>query len=412
VTQLLLDPVSGIAGDMFVGALLDLGASFEALRVGLESLQLDGVTVSREPVDRGPLRATLFRVDLGPHPEHHPHRTLRDVRDVLARGDLPERVRRRADAAFELLAHAEAKVHGKTVDTIHFHEVGALDAICDVVGVCLALENLNVAQVHVGTLPLGSGQVHTEHGLLPVPAPATLECLTGFDLHFGGGEMELVTPTGAALVASLCDGPGLPSRLRVRRIGYGAGTRDRPDVPNVLRAVLADDPDPGDEGAVVELATNVDHLAPTVLARASERMLEAGALDVTIVPATMKKGRPGHVFTVLVPADRAAVVEQLLFAETGTLGVRRRAVTRSVLARESLEVATAYGAVHVKCGRSGDTLTSAVPEFEECRALADAADVPITWVIEAATAAALHLRSTGPAVRDGDSSPDSVPSAS
>jgi uncharacterized protein (TIGR00299 family) protein len=424
LSDLYLDPFSGVAGDMFVGALLDLGASFERLREGLRRLPLEGWSVAAHAVDRGPLRATHFVVTLeGEHePEHrhehehgdhdhthhhdhphehhpthdHPHRTLGDVRAILEAGDLPERVFLRALAAFELLARAEAKVHGKGVDEVHFHEVGAVDAICDIVGVCLALEDLHVDRVFVGTLPLGEGRVHTEHGPLPVPAPATLECLAGLDVRFGGGTGELVTPTGACLVASLAGTSGLPGDFVVRRVGYGAGTRQRQDVPNVLRAVLGETSAAPASDPMEELATNVDHLPPTLLAHTAERVLAAGADDVTVTPCTMKKGRSGHVLTALVRRSRRAAVERVMFEETGTLGVRRHVEQRTILEREIVAVETPYGSIRVKCGRFGDAETSAVPEFDDCRSAAAEHGVPLQRVTAAAAAALAAMRGALP----------------
>jgi uncharacterized protein (TIGR00299 family) protein len=268
-------------------------------------------------------------------------------------------------------------------DTVHFHEVGAVDAICDIVGACLALEDLGVERVFVGPLRVGSGFVKCEHGSMPIPAPGTLGCLAGFDVRFEEGRGELVTPTGACLVASLAK-PGLPPGFVVARVGYGAGTRDPQDVPNVLRAVLGDVPSGGDAETIWELSTNLDHVAPTVLAVAVDAALAAGALDASVVACTMKKGRPGHLLTALVPASRREAVEAAIFSETGTLGIRRVAVERTVLPREFVEVDTAYGVIRVKVGRLGGRVTSCVPEFEDCRAAAERAGAAVTDVIDAA----------------------------
>jgi uncharacterized protein (TIGR00299 family) protein len=425
VTDLYLDCFSGIAGDMLVGALVDLGADFEKIERGLAKLGVTGYRLERRAVTRGAIAATKFEVILdghdGPDPgavhahehphdhehghhhdhdhphghahdhghEHHhaPARGLREIGHIVETADLPPRVKSRAMAAFRLLAESEGKVHGKPPETVHFHEVGAVDAICDIVGACIALEDLGVERVFVGPLRVGSGFVQCEHGKMPVPAPGTLGCLAGYDVRFEEGRGELVTPTGACLVGSLAK-PGVPPGFVVGKVGYGAGTRDPHDVPNVLRAVLGDATAVGDVETVYELSTNLDHLAPTIVAVAIDTALAVGALDAFVVPCTMKKGRPGHLLTVLVAASKRDAVESAIFAETGTLGIRRVVVERSVLAREHVTVDTSYGVIRVKIGRHRGCVTSCVPEFEDCRAAADRAGAPVAAVIEAARAAA------------------------
>jgi len=425
VTDLYLDCFSGIAGDMLVGALLDLGADFGNVERGLATLGVSGYRLERRAVRRGAIAATKFDVILdghdGPdpgavhdhghshghdhdhhhhehehehehhdHPHEHPHapsRGLKEIAHLVESADLAPRVKSRAMAAFRLLAAAEGKVHGVAPEVVHFHEVGAVDAICDIVGACIALEDLGVERVFVGPLRVGSGFVKCEHGKMPVPAPGALGCLAGFDVRFEEGRGELVTPTGACLVGSLAQ-PGLPPGFVVGKIGHGAGTRDPHDVPNVLRAVLGDAPHAGDAETVYELSTNLDHLAPTLVAVAVDAALAAGALDAFVVPCTMKKGRPGHLLTALVPASRRDAVEASIFAETGTLGIRRVVVERSVLAREHVNVDTSYGLIRVKVGRLAGRATSVVPEFEDCRAAAERAGAPVAAVVEAARAAA------------------------
>lgn len=425
MTDLYLDCFSGVAGDMLVGALLDLGASFESVRDGLARMRVEGYRLERRAVRRGAIAATKFEVILDGHEghdpgafhrhEHHhghghehghdhddhghdaphahdhshhaPSRGLREIADLITAAGYAPRVRDRALAAFRLLAEAEGRVHGMAPEAVHFHEVGAVDAICDIVGACLALEDLGVDRVFVGPLRAGSGFVQCEHGRMPVPAPGTLGCLAGFEVRFEEGRGELVTPTGACLVGSLAK-RGIPPGFVVERVGHGAGTRDPADVPNVVRAILGRAPDGGDAETVFELSTNLDHVAPTVLASAVDAAFAAGALDAFVVPCTMKKGRPAHLLTALVPASRREAVENALFAETGTLGIRRVAVERTVLEREHVTVDTSFGAIRVKLGRSRGRVTSCVPEFEDCRAAAERAGAPVAAVIDAARAAA------------------------
>ncbi len=420
---LYLDCFSGIAGDMFVGALIDLGAPFETIRAGLERLGPmgpGGFEVGVREVERGAIRATKFDVRVAGHvadsPEHvdHQHghhhadhadplraahgpqagaadlpaRGLREVRALIEPADLPDTVKTRALAAFSLLAEAEGRIHGRPADQVHFHEVGAVDAICDIVGVALALDALDVQDVRVGPLRVGSGFVQCAHGKLPVPAPATLECLTGFDVRMDAGRGELITPTGACLLAALATPiisatGGALGEFRVERVGYGAGTRNPEGVPNVLRAVLGETPE-SDAEPLMELRTNVDHLPPNVLAAGLESVRAAGALEVFTTPCTMKKGRSGHLITVLVPASRRADAETALFRETGTLGIRAFPVTRSVLSRAFETVATPWGAVHVKLGRHRGRVTSREPELEDCRRLAGEHGVAVADVVAAA----------------------------
>ncbi|MHC4923028.1 MAG: nickel pincer cofactor biosynthesis protein LarC, partial [Planctomycetota bacterium] len=271
-----------------------------------------------------------------------------------------------------------------TPEEIHFHEVGALDAVADVVSAAAALHDLGIDDVRCGPLRCGSGMVDTEHGRLPVPAPATLELLSGFDLRLQEGEGELVTPTGAAIVAALAK-PGAPAHLRPVATGYGAGTRDGGAIPNCLRAVVARSP--GSGGEAWELAANVDDQTAEVLARTVDRLLSAGALDAWTQPLGMKKGRPATLLGALVPEEALSEVEDLLFREAGTLGVRRHRVARSTLDRDSEEVETSYGTVSVKVGLRGGEALVASPEYEDCLARAEEHGVAVREVMEAARAA-------------------------
>ncbi len=428
-----LEPFSGIAGDMTVGALLDAGASFDAVRDAVAAIPVEGIEVSARRVTRGVLACTKFEVrvhgevegppadprpahdpdgehghhhdhghdhDHGPsgHPHHgpagrdhgdHPHRPHAEVRDLLVRAALEPGVRDTALAIFERLAAAEARVHGTDPETVVFHEVGALDALADVVGTAAALDALGIREVFCGPVRTGSGFVRVAHGRLPVPAPATLECLLGFDLRLEEGAGELVTPTGAAILAALAT-PRPPAEFRAERVGYGAGTRDGGEVPNCLRATVGRTPDPALEPAVLELAANLDDQTGQVLARAVEALLAAGALDAWTETASMKKGRPGVVLRALADEVRAPEVESVFFAETGTLGVRRHRVERTVCERVLVPVETPYGSVRIKVGSVGGRVVSRAPEYDDCRAAAEARGVPVRLVLDAARAAAAN----------------------
>jgi uncharacterized protein (TIGR00299 family) protein len=381
VKTLALDPVGGIAGDMLIAALLHLGAPRAALDEGLRKLNLP-VTVEAAPVSVSGIGA--LHVQVKAPDEDHVHRPFREIRDLLARAGLPEGATRRAQAAFALLAAAEAKIHGVPVEEVEFHEVGALDSIADVVGAALLLEALAVERIVALPPPAGAGTARTAHGLIPLPAPATLEVLRGRALR-PSGPGERTTPTGAAMLAAWTEeAPALPE-MSLEAVGYGAGTKRWDDAPNLLRAVLGEAASLGDEAWVLE--TNLDDLSPQLAAVALEAALKAGALDAWIAPVTMKKGRPGHLFGALCTGETRAAVEAVIFRETSTLGIRATPVSRTVLAREWVAVETPYGSIRVKVGRSQGRICNVQPEFDDCREAAERHQVPVKEVQAAALSA-------------------------
>ncbi len=369
---LFLDCQAGAAGDMWVGALLGVGLEWQLLADAVASLGLQGVRIRRETVDRAGLAATRFAVEVDPA-RRRTHRHLPEVLEVVARAAIPDRARERAAAVFQRLAAAEATAHGVAVEAIHFHEVGADDALVDVVGACMGLEALGVQRVYASAVEVGSGTVRCEHGVLPVPAPGALHCLEGLPLTRGGAPGERTTPTGAALLRELVD--EFEPRLRYvpRSVGLGAGARDDPGFPNVLRATLGDAADAPRGRAtdiVVELSCNLDTATGEQLGWLVDEALRQGALDAWVVPATMKKGRPGHVLSVLVdPADRAALTG-LLLAESSSLGVRAQVLERAVLERWEEVRETGWGPVRFKCARLPDGREIARPEHDEVVRLA------------------------------------------
>jgi pyridinium-3,5-bisthiocarboxylic acid mononucleotide nickel chelatase len=396
VTVLALEPVGGIAGDMMLAALLHLGAPRAALDDGLLALaeasgavDLRGTRVVAEPVEVSGIRA--LRVDVRVPPEvrdREPHhRPWRAIRDLLGRARLPERARELALLAFTRLAEAEGRVHGVTAEEVEFHEVGAVDAIVDVVGSALLVSALAPARIVCLPPPSGGGTARAAHGPIPIPGPAVLEVMRGRALR-PSGPGERTTPTGAALVAAWTESAESLPELSVQAVGYGAGTRRWEDAPNLLRAVLgvAVRGQPGG-GAGWVLEANLDDLSPQLVATALEAVLAAGAADAWIAPVTMKKGRPGHLLGAVVPEAARAAVEEALFRETSTLGVRAHRVERSVLDREVVEVATRYGPVRVKVGRRGGAVLNAAPEFEDCRLRAKEHGVAVKEVLAAAIAA-------------------------
>ena len=359
---------------MLVGALAGAGADRQALVSALDSLGT-GAAMRFEEVKRCGIGATKFHVDTV---ETRSHRHLPHILKMIeAAPALPERTKRNASAVFRRLGEAEAAVHQVPIEKVHFHEVGAADSIIDIVGACLALDLLGVDTLVCSPMNLGSGTVNTEHGLLPVPAPATAALVKGKPVYARGPAMELTTPTGAAVVTTLATDFGPMPPMRIFSGGYGAGTRDFPDQPNVLRALLGEASGAGEATAITVIEANIDDLSPQILGYAMERLLDAGALDVTLQPIEMKKNRPGTLLRVLSkPEDRDRLTE-IIFAETSTLGLRMYGAERRVQSRRWVEVATSHGAVRMKVAGDG----AYAPEFEDCRRLAIETGAPLKQII-------------------------------
>jgi uncharacterized protein (TIGR00299 family) protein len=379
------DCISGVSGDMTLGALLSAGWPLEDLRALPARLGLEGVSIEARAVTRGPFAATQVEVRA---PQRQPHRHLHHVEGILERSDLPETVRASARAVFRRLAAAEAEVHGSTVQQVHFHEVGALDALVDVVGACAGLEALGVGLVRCSELPLGGGTVRCEHGEIPVPAPATALLLRGARVRMGPVQAELVTPTGAALLAALVGDWSAPvPPFRLERVGTGAGGRDPKEHPNVLRLLIGALDSAPAARMVAVLETAVDDENPQHLAELSARLLAAGALDSMLVPALMKKGRPGSWLVVVAETSDSERLAAMILAQTTTLGVRMREERRVELPRHAETVQTPFGPVELKVARAPDGQLRARPEFESVRAAAEHAGRPLHEVAEAALAA-------------------------
>lgn len=393
-----LDAFSGVSGDMTVGALMDLGLPLARVRETIAALGLDGVEVDAERVARSGIGATKFHVrvhghhpDQPGHPHHHHHvqRPYRDIRALLERSTLPERVRAGALAVFARLADAEGRVHGVPPDDVEFHEVGALDAIVDVVSAALGFAHLGVDAIHASPLPLGQGLARSAHGPLPVPPPAVVELVRGRPVRLEDGPCELVTPTGAAIVAALARLEPVPE-LRITAVGYGAGDRVLEDRPNLLRIVVGEPVVDAGADDVVVLEATIDDMSPQLYEHVLERLLAAGARDAFLVPVIMKKSRPATMLRVLAaPVDRERLAA-IVFAETTTIGLRWVAERRMVLAREERSVETPWGPVRVKIARAPDGTVNVAPEFEDCRRIASERQVPLKVVHQAALAAALR----------------------
>jgi len=374
-----LDAFSGISGDMTVGALLDAGADFEGLNAALTSLGT-GATFRVEKTKRQGISASKFHVEGG---ETKSHRHLTHILKMIDGAPLTGRVKQMSTAVFQKLGEAEAKVHAMPIEKVHFHEVGAVDSICDIVGACYCFDALGVDSIWSGPLNLGSGTVNTDHGVLPVPAPATAELVFGKPVYSRGPQMELTTPTGAALVSTLAERFDVMPAMAITASGYGAGTRDFPGQANVLRALIGDLQHTPESTTVSVIETNIDDANPQILGYTMERLLENGALDVTLTPIFMKKNRPGTMLTVIAaPGDQEALA-QLILSETSTLGLRIYSAQRRVLAREITEIETQHGKVRIKHTATG----AFTPEYDDCRRIARETGLPLKEVIAAANLA-------------------------
>jgi pyridinium-3,5-bisthiocarboxylic acid mononucleotide nickel chelatase len=382
-----LDCASGASGDMLLGALVDLGLPLEELRAELGRLPLEGYRLECRRVHRSGIHAT--KVDVIAEPSGSHHRGLSDILAILDASRLAPEVKARAGGLFRRLAEAEAAVHGTSVESVHFHEVGAVDTIVDVVGSVLGLAWLGADRVVASPVNVGSGTVTFSHGTVSVPAPATARLVRGVPIY-GAGEGELLTPTGALLVTGYAEDYGPLPPLRAERIGHGAGSRETPGRANVLRIIVGEEHGAGAERVVV-LECEIDDMSPQLYGPLMERLLGAGALDAFLTQVQMKKGRPGTLVTVLAEPARREAMEEVLFAETTTLGVRRQEWERTVLARERAEVATPFGTIPVKIGRRGGRVYNVQPEFDDCQRASAERGVPVKEVWASALAAARDL---------------------
>jgi pyridinium-3,5-bisthiocarboxylic acid mononucleotide nickel chelatase len=382
------DCFAGISGDMTLGALVAAGADFETLRESLASLPVHGYELQSATVKKMGIAATDITVALSHH--HHHHRRLGDIVEIINGSTLSDDIKSTSIRIFTKLAEAEAHVHGSTVDDVHFHEVGAVDAIVDIVGTAICLELLGIDRVEASPLPLFHGFVESAHGTFPLPAPATAELIKGIPVRGRDIEGELVTPTGAAIVTTLASKFGSPPDFRIESIGYGAGKADR-DIPNVLRVVIGegtDVPSVATEPMLI-LETNIDDMNPQLFDSAFDHLFAAGARDVFLTPIQMKKNRPATLLSVLCDPSSVNTMLSIIYAETSTLGVRIQDVSRACLDREFKTVETKYGPIRIKIGNQNGVRMNASPEYEDCRAAATANDVATKAVYEEAMAAFL-----------------------
>jgi uncharacterized protein (TIGR00299 family) protein len=387
---LYFDCFAGASGDMILGASVAAGVDPNFLREQLSRLSVKGFSIDFETVNRSGLSATHARVETA---HEHSHRSLTDIKQIIDGSDLSSAVKQRAVQIFTRLAEAEAHVHNEPVDRVHFHEVGALDAIVDVVGAAICFDALRIERFVSSPLHVGSGMVKMAHGQFPIPPPAVAELLKGVPFFATEIKGELLTPTGAAIITTVCSEYGPIPEMKTGATGYGAGTREYSDFPNVLRVLLGETEarDATDERLWM-LETNLDDASPQIIGHVMDRVLELGALDCFFTPVQMKKNRPGVLLSVLCGRNEKEAVMKLLFTETTTLGVRSYEVARRALQRSVVRVETQYGPIDVKVAHLDGRVVNEMPEFEQCRQAATTANVPLKIVEDAARVALSKIR--------------------
>ena len=379
------DCPSGASGDMILGALVDAGVPLDALRAELKKLALPGWEIGAREVRKGAFRAIKVDVEIDARAHHH-HRGLKDILAILDGSALAPEVREPAGRIFRRLADAEARVHGTTPDEVHFHDVGAVDAIVDVTGAVIGLALLGVERVTVSALPLGGGLVGGPHGRIPVPGPGTAELLRGFPVVDTGVRAELVTPTGAAILTTLAVAPGRMPAMTIESIGYGAGTMDLADTPNVLRLLVGRAAESGATETIAQVETTIDDMSPQLYEPLVERLFALGALDVFLTPVIMKRSRPGAVLTALCSPERVGDLSRVLFEESTTIGVRWSERRRATLPRETIAVETRYGPVSFKVSRLEGRIVTVTPEFAEVVRIARERGLAVREVLDQARA--------------------------
>jgi TIGR00299 family protein len=392
---LYFDCFAGASGDMILGAVVGAGVDARALVEQLKLLNVSGFDVSFETVDRSGISATHARV----RTEHeHAHRHLGDILKIIYESHLGDDIKNRAAHIFSRLAEAEAKVHNMPVERIHFHEVGALDAIVDVVGACIGFELLGIERFYSSALHVGSGMVEMAHGRFPIPPPAVAELLQHAPSYATDIKGELVTPTGAAIISTVCSEYGAMPLMRIEQTGYGAGSREYQNFPNVLRVIVGQSESANEEAGVERLLmieTNIDDMSPQLFGHLMDKAFALGALDCYFTPVQMKKNRPGVLVSILCQADKKDALYNLLFAETTTLGARSYEVERRALNREIVRVETSYGTIDVKVASAFGRIIKQMPEYEQCRAAAEHAGVALQTVEAAVRDELSKLNSKG-----------------
>lgn len=379
-----IDCFSGISGDMFLGALIDAGLPIEEVKQALRTLPIDHYSLDAKKEMRNGLSGTRFTVRQERN-AHHSHRGLREIREMIQRGMLSDNVKERSLKIFEAIALEEGKIHGCTADEIHFHEIGAIDSIIDIVGTCFGIEFLGIGFISSSRLPMGSGFIESEHGRIPLPAPATIALLKGVPVYDSGLEVELVTPTGAALVKEFSGSFGQMPPMTIESVGYGAGSRVLTDRPNLLRIIIGKGEAEETVETVVVLDANLDDTNPEWLGFMMDRLFEAGALDVAFLPIQMKKNRPGVQIQIIGRPQQRDELLNIIFSESTTLGIRYHYSQRKVLERTRMEIESPWGKIEVKKVTGPDGAPVIYPEYDVCRKVAKEKNLPIRevyyWVL-------------------------------
>ena len=380
MTDAYFDCFAGISGDMTLGALLDLGVPLNWLQTQLGEVAIDGYTLTVTAQAHHGIQARKFTVDLK---EQGIHRDYAEIRQLITDSRLSRRVKQTSLAVFELIAEAEAKIHGVSKDSVHFHEVGAVDSLVDIIGTAICLEYLNIERIRSSSLPLGKGIITSQHGTLPVPAPATLEILSDVPVYGCGIAAEMVTPTGAAIIKALAGDFGDLPRMTVEKIGYGAGSRQLKERPNVLRVVLGRIQEaPYHSDDVVMIETCVDDMNPEIFGYLMDTLFEDGALDVYWIPVFMKKNRPGTLIQVLCSPNSMQIISQRILSETTSTGIRYQTIQRMCLPREIISVQTEFGELEMKRITGLDGSVRLTPEYETCKKIAQKEKIPIRDVYQ------------------------------
>lgn len=381
------DCCAGISGDMVLGALVDSGLDVSILRRELAKLPLDDYSISASKDERHHITGTNIKVRFK---ESGHHRTFKEIKNIINKSSLTTKVKVLSTSIFENLAKAEAKVHGCRVDDVHFHEVGAIDSIVDIVGTAIGIEKLGIGQVYASPLPLGSGWVKTSHGRMPVPAPATLELLKGVPVASSPTASELTTPTGAAIIKTLSLSFGNMPHMEIEGTGYGIGDRSFKEIPNILRLIIGKGT--GNTERLIIVETNMDDMNPQIYEYLMSRLFKNGALDVFLMPIQMKKGRPAILLKALCPENKKENIIDIIFEETTTIGVRTYEVERHCLERRIKNVSTPYGKVRVKVAERNGKVLNIQPEYEDCKKIAEKKKLPLKEVMDSAKKAFLSKK--------------------
>jgi len=359
--------------------LLDAGLSLTTLKSELKKLNLKGLSLLTKKVKRGGISGTKLEIK---YPEHNHGRSLKQIKEIINQSSLDNSVKKESLGIFGRLAKVEAKIHASKPSQVHFHELGGIDSLVDIVGTLIAVKKLGLEKIYASVLTLGKGWVKCTHGNLPVPCPATLEILQDIPVIFSDLPGERVTPTGAILISHLASCFSPPPLMKIQQTGYGAGSKDYPDRPNLLRVVIGEEDDEFAEDTVIVIETNMDDISGEVLGYLQEKLLQEGALEAFFTPVQMKKGRPGILLTTLVHPDKFSTITSLIFRESSTLGVRYYETKRKKIKREVKKIDTPWGKVRVKVGKSGNKYKFISPEYEDCQRIAQEKDIPLTQVYE------------------------------